>query len=112
VVTPGDCGNSAGEASYEADLPPELQAGISSDASPTWLLVGTEVVVDFNPDLASRRLQIRLPLDSRPGRWTLVAPAGDVARGRVLRVGTRDSQQPRGLRSRPHEPVESRVPSP
>lgn len=84
LVTPRDCGNASGEATYDAHLPPELLAGVATHATPTWLLLGTEMVVDFNPTIANRSLEIRLPLDGGTGHWTLTSPAGELAGGRVL----------------------------
>jgi hypothetical protein len=84
IVTPRDCGNASGEANYDAHLPPELAAGVATDGTPTWLLLGPEIVVDFNPAIANRRLEIRLPLDGGTGHWTLTSPAGELAGGRVL----------------------------
>jgi len=83
-LTPGDCGDATGEASYDAQLPDELEAGISHTVSPTWLVLATEVEVDFNPTMSNDHLQMRLPLDGSTGHWTLSSLAGQVARGRVL----------------------------
>lgn len=83
-LIPGTCGDATGQASYNANLPDELSAGISHTVSPTWLVVGPEVVVDFNPQMANQHLEVRLPLDGSTGHWTLTSPSGQVARGRVL----------------------------
>jgi len=80
----GSCGDASGQASYDADLPDELNAGISRSVSPTWLMSGPEVVVDFNPQVASEHLELRLPLDGSTGHWTLTSTGGQIARGRVL----------------------------
>ena len=83
-LTPGNCGDATGDATYDAQLPDELVAGISHTVSPTWLVEGTEVVVDFNPAMANDHLEMRLPVDGSTGHWTLSGVAGQVARGRVL----------------------------
>lgn len=81
----GRCGDASGLANYDAHLPDELVAGISQTVTPTWLVLGTEVVVDFNPQAAAEHLELRLPIDGSTGHWTLSTPAGQVARGRVLK---------------------------
>ncbi|HEX5438547.1 MAG TPA: hypothetical protein VFW98_15445 [Gemmatimonadaceae bacterium] len=91
------CRNATGTASFQADLPDEMTAGITQRASPTWRIMGISVVVDFNPGVADDNLRVVLPLNGGAGRWQLSRLTGLVAGGRVLTPSSRELDQHRSL---------------
>lgn len=81
------CQDQSGEASFDADLPPELATAVSSDHRATWRVQGTDVVVTLNPRAMDNDLALALPLSGDVGSWNLSHLAGVAAGGRVV-VGT------------------------
>ncbi|HEU4640961.1 MAG TPA: hypothetical protein VFS44_00810 [Gemmatimonadaceae bacterium] len=87
-LTPAQCQDRSGTAYLSVDdLPDALAAATSGKKGGQWSIQGTRVSVNLNPGVMDNNLELDLPLDGKPGTWSLSTFAGRVAWGRLLPVG-------------------------
>lgn len=88
-LTTAQCQDRSGSAFASVDkLPDDLAAATDSKRGGQWRIEGTRVAVNLNPGVVDDNLEFSLPLDGRPGTWTLSTFAGRVAWGRLMPADT------------------------
>ncbi|MEP7067038.1 MAG: hypothetical protein ABI889_13460 [Gemmatimonadota bacterium] len=83
------CEDNSGEGAVLGYLPDALKTAVATRKQVMrWDIEGRSIRVDLNPGVIDNNLYFELPLDGRPGRWSLARLAGQVGFGRLLRDTT------------------------